>query len=200
MNNNFVVIDFETGGLDASLHDPVQIAAIILDGKTLKERGRFVSMIKASRDRLTEEALKVNKKTLEEIESAPTSLEVLENFIKFCEPHGKLIPVAHRATFDLSFLKMLWVSNGKDLKEYRKVISDSAEICTKGLAICKFRNKIPVVYDYGLEKLVIFLRIKHENAHDALSDAEATADLFRRLLLPLHIRIWNKLVSFFYKK
>ena len=81
MNRDIIVFDFETGGRDPRTCQPTQIAALALDGRSLKLKGTFNSEIWAETDDdkavkmglapLEEGALKVTGKTREQIAKAP---------------------------------------------------------------------------------------------------------------------------------
>ena len=72
-NRDFVVFDFETGGRNPHRCQPTQLAAVALDGRSLKLKGTFNSEIKpilddevaiaAGVDPVEDEALKVTGKT-----------------------------------------------------------------------------------------------------------------------------------------
>ena len=183
----FIVIDFETGGLDPSLHDPVQIAAIVLDRDTLEPIGKFVSYMRPDPDRVTEAALKINNLSLDALANAPSPEVVLHMFSEFLAPFGKGLFVAHNAKFDYDFL-VEWAKRYGNGKFNVNRFFDYRIICTVQLAFQKY-----VLWDRKLSKvrlteLTQFLDIPH-SAHDAASDALATCEVLRRCL---HRPLWHR--------
>lgn len=181
---NFLVFDFETGGTDPKLHDPIQLAAVVLS-KDLREVARFSSMIQADPDRVQEAALKVNKKTREEIAQAPIPAKVAEDFFKFCEPYGWLSPVGHNVGFDLNFLETMWDRHGQGLPPLNSFIKFQGKVCTVQLTNLRMNvlaNK--GIYSLKLTSLAKYFGLGHD-AHDALGDVLVTSQLFRMHLKAL---------------
>ena len=98
MNRDIIVFDFETGGRDPWTCQPTQLAALAIDGRSLKSKGAFNSEIWAETDdKKAEEkglgpiedgALKVTGKTREQIEKAPKPKVVWEKFCAFVNKYN----------------------------------------------------------------------------------------------------------------
>lgn len=93
LRTDIICYDWETAGANPHTCQPIQIAAVAIDGRTLKlkDNGKFESMISIIPDDKVEDygldpveqkALDVNKKTLEEIQKAPSLKTV---WAQFCE-------------------------------------------------------------------------------------------------------------------
>lgn len=179
-NRHFFVFDFETGGLDPTSHDPVQVAVQVLDAKTLEVKTSFVSYIKPDPSRVSDAALKINNLTLEMLESAPSKAEVLDVLLNTLKPFGQGLFVAHNAKFDYDFLKE-WarqVDPSINIDHY----VDYRLICTAQLAFEKWVLHDQVMKRVKLEEITKALNIPHTNAHDALSDVVAAGEVLRRTL------------------
>lgn len=180
LNSNFFVVDFETGGLDPRKHDPVQVAVQVLDKDTLKTIGSFSTYIKPDPSRVSEDALKINNLSLEFLSDAPSKDQALFDLVSFLKPFGRGVFVAHNAKFDYDFLSH-WVESCdvQDVKLHK--IIDHRLICTVQLAFEKYLLKGGDVDNVKLTTLTEFLKINH-NAHEASSDVDATAEVFRRCM------------------
>lgn len=90
--SNYAVVDLETGSRNRLTTQPLQIAAVIVDGRKLSIVDRFQSLIKPlgeieakekGLDPIEEEALKVNQLNIEELAKAPDLKNVWESFVSF---------------------------------------------------------------------------------------------------------------------
>jgi DNA polymerase III epsilon subunit-like protein len=123
-SNDIIVFDFETLGLNTKIHEPIQLAALAINGRTLKpyskeEGGVFSSMMRPPGERASwiyeQKALDVNKKTLEQIDAAPSQEAVWTQFVDFVKrynPRGKPwtapLPCGHNiCNFDLPIIQRL---------------------------------------------------------------------------------------------
>src|SRR5437868_686710 len=92
--NDFVVFDFETGGLDANYHDPIQVAAMAINARKLTpyEGGTYSSLMRPPGDEkdwhITQEALDINKKTMDQIRNAPGEEQVWTEFAAFVKRYN----------------------------------------------------------------------------------------------------------------
>jgi len=179
-NLPFFVIDFETGGLDPRQHDPVQVAVQVLDPNTLQPLAEFSSYMKPDPARVSPEALAVNNLTLEQLADSPSPSEVLHDFVSFLEPFGKGLFVAHNAKFDYDFLQSWAERNGSGKVKLYKLF-DHRIICTVQLAFTKFVLMEQSMTNVKLTDLTQKFNIKH-NAHEAMSDVQAAAEVLRMCL------------------
>ncbi|WP_195513369.1 3'-5' exonuclease [Turicibacter sanguinis] len=95
--SDYVVIDFETNGLDAKTCDIIQMAAIRYRNDI--KVSRFVSFVNAAQ--IPAKITELTSITLEDCQSAPTLEDLIPQLLDFI---GEDVIVAHNASFDLSFL------------------------------------------------------------------------------------------------
>ena len=109
---DLLLIDLEATGLDAARHEIIQIAAILLDKKTLKEKEVFSSYIKpskwANRDK---ESMAINKITFSQVASAPSIKEVLRQFNKLFNPKSVILSY-YGGPLDMDFLRAAYKKAG----------------------------------------------------------------------------------------
>lgn len=99
MRYDICVYDLETTSADPYTCQPIQIAAAMIDGRTLeiKDGGKFESMMSIIPDKKVDEyglrpveqdALDVNHKTIEEIMEAPSPKLVMQQFAEWVNSHN----------------------------------------------------------------------------------------------------------------
>lgn len=174
----FFVIDFETGGLDAQQHDPVQVAVQVLDGLTLQPVDHFVSYIRPDPSRISPEALKINNLNLEFLAEAPSSEDAFAALLRFLEPFGQGVFVAHNVKFDHDFFQAWAKKSAPPGFKFSKFF-DYHLLCTAQMAFQKLVLQDQLVEKVKLTEITAFFKIPH-NAHDALGDVVVTAEVFRR--------------------
>lgn len=82
---DILLIDTEFTGFDLQKHELLQLAGVLLDKKTLKEKKHFNSYIKPTPARWKyreQEAMEVNRITYEQIKNAPSLSKVIKEFDK----------------------------------------------------------------------------------------------------------------------
>jgi DNA polymerase III epsilon subunit family exonuclease len=157
----FVALDCETTGLDPAKDKIIEVGATKFTLKT--NLATFDSLfdpgtrIPAFVERLT--GIKS-----EELPGAPKFAEKQDELAEFCRD---AVLIGHNLQFDLAFL----ASHGLDL-------SENASFDTFDLASLI----LPKVGSLSLIALGAQFGVLHESAHRALSDAEATRDLFQALV------------------
>ena len=158
MANTYVVIDLETTGLDNSYDKIIEVAAVkIKRGLIIDE---FSSLV-AIDTQLSEEVSSLTGITDEMLVGHPQIEAVIPALAEFI---GEADIIAHNAEFDRSFLVRHW----PDERSWIDSIT---------LAQIVF----PCEPSYSLAWLTKALNIDNNNAHRALSDALATAELFIRM-------------------
>jgi DNA polymerase-3 subunit epsilon len=106
------------------------------------------------------------------VASAPTFDLVVDELLDFL---GDTVVVAHNAPFDRAFLDAeLRLSMGRALL--------APYVCTVQLS----RRVVPGLESYRLDALADYFGVRIANRHRALGDAEATGEIFCRLLESLH--------------
>jgi DNA polymerase III epsilon subunit-like protein len=196
-NNTIIVYDTETTGLDTSKCEIIEIAAIALDPRTLEvlPNGTFEATMKALRPEDIEEgALKVNKRTREEISTFRHPKQVWGEFIGFVSQYNKS--------------NQLWsspVAAGHNIigydnpivERYRQQYSKTAKlwhprdvIDTKILMFFWFEN-LREPTSTSLDSLRDFFSIDKTGAHGALKDCKDVVAILTRFMR-LHRRIAEK--------
>ena len=184
IKSNYIVFDCETGGLDESKNPITQYAAVILDGKTLKEIDRWETFVKPYADLVIEqEALDRTMVSMSDINSGLNVKEFIATATEFWEAHrvktkkremGRLVPVGHNIPFDNRMLN--WALNYLKKPNVEEWMFPNI-IDTFPLAKLAFGIN-------GEEKINLGAsctnaKIKLTDAHGAMNDVEATADLLR---------------------
>lgn len=184
IKSNYIVFDCETGGLDETKNPITQYAAVILDGKTLKEIDRWETYVKPYADLVIEkESLERTMVSMSDINQGLNIKNFISTATKFWESHrisskkkeiGRLIPVGHNIPFDIRFLNFalsLQKENSIDFWMYPNFI-DTFPLAKLAFGI---NGDEKINLGSSCEKA----KIKLTDAHGAMNDVEATADLLR---------------------
>ena len=184
IKSNYIVFDCETGGLDPKENPITQYAAIILDGKTLKEIDRFETFIKPYNDlKIDKVALEKTMVSMSDINSGMSLKQFVKTITAWWESHraktkikemGRLVPVGQNVTFDIGFInEALHLEGAGDITDW---------------LYPNFIDTFPLAkMTWGLtgdEKLNLGAnceraKIRLTDAHGAMNDTEATAELLR---------------------
>lgn len=160
----FVVFDIETTGIGAISNEIIEIGAVKISNQTITEK--FSTFVNPSRliPYNIQELTGINDSM---VADAPYIDEALPNFLKFC---GDAVLVAHNASFDTGFINQ----KAKD----RGIHTDFTIIDTVSMA----RALLPELKKYKLDVVAKALGVVLENHHRAVDDANATAEIFLRLI------------------
>lgn len=184
IKSNYIVFDCETGGLYEDKNPITQYAAVILDGSTLKEIDRWETFVKPYADLVIEqEALDRTMVSMSDINKGMSVKEFISTATEFWETHrakskkkemGRLVPVGHNIPFDNRMLN--WALN------YMK--KDSVEFWMYPNFIDTWPLAKLAWGINGDEKINLGAscekaKIRLTDAHGAMNDVEATADLLR---------------------
>ena len=164
INKKIAVLDLETTGLDAYGDEITEIGVVILDGKTGDEIGSFNTMLKVKREEFSDKNVKLTGITKDMTDKFGMEKDVVKSFLSHLLDDTVL--VAHNVPFDFEFLKLHF---GIDPKLFYDTLS---------IARCEY----PELGSFTLGKLCEEFEIDLENAHRALDDARATADLLVKML------------------
>lgn len=175
MQPRILLFDFETTGLQAGYHEPIQIAALLVTPE-LEEVASFETLIRPLRpENASPEALEIHKKPLEELLAAPHPADVLKRLRDFAEPAGSAIACGFNVRFDLRFLAALEQEHGITIPREADPIlcARVAYLDSKGLSIYTKGTKLTNLCGlYGIDT---------EGAHDALADVRMTLKLLRAM-------------------
>jgi DNA polymerase-3 subunit epsilon len=167
---DFVVVDTETtGGSSSHGHRLTEVAAVrIRDGRVVD---RFASLVNPERT-IPPEITRLTGITNAMVAKAPAFDSVAPDLLDFL---GTSVIVAHNAPFDRAFL------DAELRRTYGRRLA-SPFLCTVQLA----RRVVPGLGSYRLDALAEYFSVSIANRHRALGDAEATGEVFCRLLEHLH--------------
>lgn len=176
---NYIVFDTETGGLDCKSNPILEIALVTLD-VNLKEINRYETYIKPYDDlEITSGALNANGIKIRDVENnGITKKEAIKNLIAYFKnsmpgthPSLKPVVVGHNIPFDIGFMDELFKNEKTKFKDlisnvYIDTMADS-------------KRSWPKISSINLTKCCEEAGIDLINAHRAMPDVLATADLFR---------------------
>lgn len=193
-NLDFIVFDFETGGLQADFHEAIQIAGKAYNARTLEPYpvsagGEFESLMKPLHpERLQAEALKVNGKTVDQLMAAPDQKLVWNQFVDWVGKYNPTkssfkAPIAagkNIRNFDLKFVDVL---NEKHCKNKAKTVlfNTRMQLELEDIFFFWFENEAEPK-NAKLDTLREFFGMGTDGAHDALVDVRQTGDLIMKFL------------------
>ncbi len=165
--NQFVVIDLETTGLNSSpsgnMDKIIEIAAYKITGGEIKES--FSTFVNPGR-KLSEEIVKLTGISQDMVDGAPTYEKVMPDFFKFCQ--GCYLVGHNIAGFDFKFLEYYCMQLGYHLE---RRIFDTIPLSQELLYLSNY--KLNTVADhFGITF----------NHHRAVDDALVTAKIFIELI------------------
>lgn len=180
-NKDLLMLDIEATGIDVTKHEIIQLAAVLLDKKTLKEKKSFNMFAKPKRWKHREqEAMDVNGISWETLKNASELKTVLQ---KFNRTFGSdLIPTTYGGNLDIVFLPAAYRAvNMKYPFEYHTF--NMWPVCYTFMAMKKqLKNKKRFV-GFSLEDLGDYLGVTRlPGRHDALIDCQYQAAVLRALL------------------
>ena len=165
--DSFVVFDIVTTGISPYKHKIIEIGAVKIVNGVKKEKFSSYINAKVPIPFEIEQITGIHDNTLE---NEPFVEEVLEKFLKFCE--GSVL-VTHNATFNMSFLH-----------ETLKSINLDRELpYIDNLSLCRAIVKEAAKFD--IKAIGNKLKLKIEEHHRALPDAEGCAEIFMTFIRKL---------------
>jgi DNA polymerase III alpha subunit (gram-positive type) len=184
------VFDVETGGLDETKNPITQYAAVVLDGKTLKEIDRWETFIRPYGDLTIEQrALDHTMVSMADINKGLSIEKFIDTAITFWEQYmvrgrtreqGRLIPVGHNVTFDLRFINYALAFCGKpNIEQWMYPNFIDTLVLSKLAFGVKGDEKI------NLGAVCALTKIKLTDAHGAMNDTLATTELLRYFMRQL---------------
>ena len=178
----FVVLDTELSGLDPRKDFMISIGAVKMTGGTINLSKEFYQMISPEGD-LTKKNIEIHGLTPDELKGQMGMDEVLADCMDFIKDS---IIVGHFINIDVKFIN-------KELKRRYNIKLANPAVDTHTLHEWLFENSKGFNKNYrgGSVKTDLF-SIAHrygipiDSAHNALSDAYITAQLFQKFLYFLH--------------
>lgn len=163
VSNEFVVFDIETTGTEVDKDEITEIGAIKITGGKISES--FQTLVKP-KQHISDEIVRLTGIDDEMVKNAPSLEAVLPDFFKFTR---NAILVAHNADFDCKFIK----HHSAPFNYY----FDNEVLDTLALA----RENVFGLKNYKLNTVAEHFDIQFLH-HRALSDAQATAEVFIELI------------------
>jgi len=191
LNGNLMAaVDLETTGLRAGYHEPIQIAVVPLnsDFKPLEDvRGFYYNIKPLYPERAESQATSTHKLDINElILHAPEPDRVAdllrEWFFKLDLPVTKnLVPLAHNWPFEASFLRA-WLGPEMTAELFHGHARDGMALALAINDRAAFKGE-PVPFSrVGLSALCKTFNVTNANAHDAMCDALAEAEVYRAMM------------------
>lgn len=164
MEENYIVIDTETTGLNAAEDELLQVSIIDNEGVVL-----FDSYIRPTQHTEWAEAERVNHITPEMVDNSPTIEEVMPEINNILKRYDKI--VGYNVRFDADFLK----HNGAEFADNTNIV-DSMKIFSLYFSADNKRCKLTEAADY-----FCYDWSEHEEAHNSLGDCYATLYVYKKL-------------------
>lgn len=186
-NNVIASIDFETTGTDPAQHEIVQVGIVPLDSRLQPLEPFFYRNIRPLHpDRCDPKALSINGLTLDILAEEADATRVAELFEEWFATlglpvGGRLIPLAHNYVFEHGFLST-WLGPAARDAFFHYHSRDAQQLALAIKDQCALTGR-PVPFDsVSLDSLCETYHVVNEKPHDALADALAEAELYRRML------------------
>lgn len=195
-HNTIIVFDFETGGKDPNVCEPVQVAGKAYNGKTRQPipaemGGEFCSLMKPLYfDKLEEEALNINGKTKEMLEVAPDQGVVWNQFVDWVNKYnpkktgrrefGAPIAAGKNIRFDLTIAQRMNVLHCD--KKGETVLFSERPILDVEDDLFRWFHFDRCWDNFKMDTVRAKFGYATENAHDALEDVRQTGHILMRFL------------------
>lgn len=168
--SSYIVFDIETTGLSAINDKITEIGAVkIQNGKIID---RYSQLINPERH-IPEFITKLTGIDDEMVKDKPKINQVILEFKDFI---GEDVLVAHNASFDVGFIRENMKKNGLELNN---PVLDTLELS---------RSVFPNLKSHKLNLVAKHLGVKLDNHHRAVDDADATAEIFLKIMELLNDR------------
>lgn len=172
----FVVIDTELTGLDERNDSIVSLGAVRMHGGRIDIGERF-SRIVNPRASMSEKSMVIHEILPSDVKHMPAIDDVLDAFLSFC---GQAVVIGHCVDIDITFL------NKELMRHGRRALTNMAVDTTAVFSWLRRRlADVPCFVMTGRPRLYELARcfdISNEGAHNALSDAFITAQVFQRMM------------------
>ncbi len=161
VDEEFVIFDIETLGLNSHKNEIIEIGAVKIKGGRIIDR--FSQLINPEK-KVPLKISEITSITDSMLEGQPKIDVAIKDFFDFI---GDATLVAHNAPFDMGFIK-------RDIKKYLGVDLRNSVIDTLQMA----RDIFPDFKKFSLGELNKKLGLSLENHHRAVDDSQATANMF----------------------
>lgn len=182
--HDILLIDTEFSGFDLQKNEILQIGAVLLDKKTLKEKKSFKSFVRPTsglwkyRDL---ESMKVNKISLDMLKEAPTLTSAIK---KFDKAFGHNVIQAFYVGYNDKRFLMEAYKKAKVKWQFDYHFFDLWAFFYAELAKKNMLKSKQDFAGFGLEYLIKKFKIKidENQLHDALVDCRVEAEVLRKII------------------
>lgn len=185
---NLVVMDVETGGLSNVKNPITQIGMLALNGETYKEIAKYDVFVKPYAGlEILDKALESSRVSMADVKRGIDIREAVKELdgilaklnIKNRKSHNnKPILIGHNIAFDIGFLSKAFSLFQKDFMDrFYPIPFDTLMLMKRAEA----GSKLDAGIRYNLTACCERCEIKLLNAHGAMDDVYATAELFKAL-------------------
>lgn len=184
---DLLLFDIEATGINIAKHEMIQLAAILLDKNTLKEKATFTTYIKPKKwSQRSREAMLVNQITWDQLKDAPTMRVALKKFIKQFSTN---VTLAHYGgMIDIPFLATAFAAE-KMKYPYDYHVFDLWPVFYVYMANKKKLNDPAKVPGFSLDGIAKHFKVKVAGSrHDALTDCRVEAEVLRHVLKEIKTR------------
>jgi DNA polymerase III subunit epsilon len=181
---SFAVVDFETTGIDPETDRVIQVAAIVINGEGEIVESFDTVVRPENPAQYTHGAEHVHGISVEQVAQGMPLREALEKVWTISEGN---VFTAHNAKFDINFLHA---------ESARVGLENKIDTYVDTLALAR-RTDQDRTRKHSLHALCEHYGIDHENAHEAKSDATATAELLIHLMREMDVQKPDQLPDLF---
>lgn len=190
-------IDCETTGLQPYLQEVIEIAIVPLNADFTVNANipHFHTPIKPGHfETITEQALEVNGKTREQLETFPSRIDTVRAFVIWFDTNAatrqlrNIVPLGHNyGGFDKDFISAWLDPTSRHGNAYNAFFhyhyhdSMIAAMYMNARQEVKFPGSKPVFYSVSLGAVCKRLGFQNDQAHTAMGDAISSAEVYRRL-------------------
>lgn len=179
---DILLIDEETTGLDPERHEIIQLAAVLLDRRTLEEKAAFSSYISPRHwDRRQAEAMAVNRITKGRLKGAPSLVSAIREFDRRFDPQT-LVLASYVSFNDMAFLKSAYRSCRLPWRFDHHVFDLWGLFYAYRAKGNRLKPSGRYFAGFGLESLKKEFAIRSGKLHDALTDCRVEAEVLRGVL------------------
>lgn len=189
--NNLLVVDFETGSVNPHECQVCSVAGLAINPRTMEpvpgERGEFYSLLRPTDfSKLQQQALDVNKLTVEELKVAPEQSVVFKLFAEWVlsyNPKGRspfTAPIMcgkNIRNFDMIILQRLCKQHGFVDKGGNQCLFSKRLMIDLEDYLFHWWENSEELPNYKMDTVRPYFGISSENAHNALQDVRDTAAL-----------------------
>tara|TARA_Y100001973_G_scaffold51268_1_gene76074 strand:- start:1580 stop:2167 length:588 start_codon:yes stop_codon:yes gene_type:complete len=171
----YVIIDTETTGLDAEIHEMIAFGAIVMIGHQITEKVE-IKWHPTRPESANLEAMKINgysNYTWRDSVGVDRAASLIDLFLTM---HKDGICVGHNLYFDKKFIEAFGMEHGVTLKLSNPYL-DTRDICRSVLGAYG-------CHSMRLDDICEFLGWKRRRAHSALSDCEDCAKIIQKMAPP----------------